>query len=75
MENFETLDVIYDDGTEIVSWVGEVSPERDERYEFVRARLEREGWVLDATKSRTVTYDSGESQLVHYATFKRPRAS
>lgn len=74
MDNFETLVVIYDDGTEIVSWVGDVSPERDERFEFVRARLEREGWTLDSEITRTVDRASGESDLVHYATFKRPLA-
>ncbi|TAK13386.1 MAG: hypothetical protein EPO32_05585 [Anaerolineae bacterium] len=73
MENFETLEVIYDDGTNIVSWVGDEMPERDEKFEYVFARLKGDGWVLDSTESRNVELPDGTSHLVHYATLKRPR--
>lgn len=72
MDNFETLEVIYDDGTNIVSWVGDVMPERDERFDIVLSRLEREGWALDSTETRNVERPDGKSDIVHYATLKRP---
>lgn len=75
MDDFETMVVIYDDGTNIVSWVGDVMPERDEKFEFVLPRLKGDGWVMDSTESRDVELPDGTSHLVHYATLKRPRKS